>query len=291
VTPDEAIAGQRIIIRLEATTDPGARLHTPLIPDPSNGRMGDFDVLELSVATDTPHEDGSRSWSQHMVVDCLAAGSHDLTLPPITFDDDRATTPLTGRIDLDPISVLIRSSFKDETAQMQDIHGWIEIPGGPWWPWVLAIGVFVAAAGALGFLVASRTRPTGPPPTPAEIASAALQSLAASDFLRRGEVDTFYTTLSDIIRQYIEGRFALNAPRKTTAEFLADAENDTRLDEAQRTHLRTFLRVADLVKFAGHTPPQDQGVLALDEARRFIEGAETSLAATQGVDEGKIAPC
>ncbi|MCP4760051.1 MAG: hypothetical protein GY894_05140 [Planctomycetes bacterium] len=290
-TPDEALAGERITVRIEATTDPGSRLQTPMIPDPADGRIGEFDVLELSLTQDIAQEDGSRTWSQSLIVDCLAAGSYDLTLPPITFDDDRATTPRTGRIELDPIPIVIRSSHEDEFAQMHDIHGWIDIPGGPWWPWILAIGGFVAGVGALGIWAASRTRPTGPPPSPAEMARAALGRLASRGDLQKGNVDAFYTSLSDIIRQYIEGRFALNAPRKTTAEFLGDAERDARLNESQRSHLRTFLRVADLVKFAGHTPPTEQGSAALEEAARFIDGVEESFAADLETNAVEVAPC
>ena len=290
-TPDEAAAGERITVRIEAITEPESRIQTPMFPEPSDGRIGTFDVLERSQTKDIPQEDGSRLWSQHLVVDCLAAGSHDLAFPPITFEDDRATTPLTGRIELDPISITVRSSLPDENAQMHDIRGWIDIPGGPWWPWILAIGAAVAGVGAVGIWAASRTRPAGPPPSPAEIARAALDRLTRRGDLERGDVNAFYTSLSDIIRQYIEGRFALSAPRKTTAEFLGDAERDTRLSEPQREHLRAFLRVADLVKFAGHTPPSEQGALALEEASGFIDGAEASFAADSESEKVEVAPC
>src|SRR5258707_12752244 len=63
-----------------------------------------------------------------------------------------------------------------------------------------------------------------------EIALAALQRLRQDS----PTVEVFYTRLSDIVRQYIEDRFGLHAPERTTEEFLAEAslppDNMTLLD-------------------------------------------------------------
>ena len=98
--------------------------------------------------------------------------------------------------------------------------------------------------------------------SPLEIALAALQKLKAANL----PVEKFYTQLSDIVRQFIEGRYGLRAPERTTEEFLAEA----RLPEQYMVLLQTFLQEADLVKFARHRPGADDMARALSAAEKFV---------------------
>ena len=79
-------------------------------------------------------------------------------------------------------------------------------------------------------------------------------------------VEEFYTRLADIVRQFIEGRYGLRAPERTTEEFLAEAT----LPERQLALLRTFLVEADLVKFARHRPGPDDRARAFAAAENFV---------------------
>ena len=130
----------------------------------------------------------------------------------------------------------------------------------------------------------------GPPPPPAEIARAAIHALRGTSLLSQGDFDTFYTTLSDIVRRYIEGRYGLKAPRKTTGEFLMEAERDSRLRDDQKSQLQAFLRTADLVKFAGHEPPASHGTAALAMAQQFIDDTEAAMSELDQ-DTGEVATC
>lgn len=55
---------------------------------------------------------------------------------------------------------------------------------------------------------------------------------------------------STIIRRYIETRFELSAPRRSTEEFLVEAQQSPNLSPAQQASLHEFLRICDLLKFA-----------------------------------------
>ena len=55
---------------------------------------------------------------------------------------------------------------------------------------------------------------------------------------------------STIIRRYMETRFELSAPRRSTEEFLTEAQQSPNLSPAQQALLREFLRICDLLKFA-----------------------------------------
>ena len=79
-------------------------------------------------------------------------------------------------------------------------------------------------------------------------------ALAALDSLR-SEIDAldaraFAVRVSRILRVYIEGRFGLHAPKRSTEEFLAEAAASPRLTAEQQAWLAAFLVHCDRSKFA-----------------------------------------
>jgi len=146
---------------------------------------------------------------------------------------------------------------------IRDIKGFVPVSHG--WLWLALIG----SALLILFLVWWLKRrkpvvaiPVIPPLSPLEIALAALQKLKDANL----PVENFYTQLSDIVRQFIEGRYGLRAPERTTEEFLAEA----RLPEQYMALLQTFLQEADLVKFARHRPSVEDMARALAAAEKFV---------------------
>jgi hypothetical protein len=277
IDPAKADAGERIVVRIEVVTEAKTTLTTPLLTIPEDGTLGAFHVISSSDTNDVPLEQGGRRWYQQLLVDTFEAGEHDFPAITISFRDGAAEDPITGSIETEPLTITITSALASPDAKLEDIRGWIDIPSGPWWPWILAIGggIVILIIGGLWF--AMRDRHTGPPPTAAEIARGSLRSLREQDLLGSGNVDNFYTALSSIVRQYIEGRFGIRAPRNTTSEFLHAAESDQRLTDTQRTDLKSFLRIADLVKFAMHEPSVDQGTEAITSADHFVDDVESAF--------------
>ena len=87
----------------------------------------------------------------------------------------------------------------------------------------------------------------------------------------REQIGVFYVELSAIVRRYLEDRFELCAPELTTEEFLDSFQQAPLLSPAHQTLLREFLRQADLVKFAGLQPMEDDVQRSIDAAGRFLE--------------------
>src|ERR1043166_4566829 len=144
---------------------------------------------------------------------------------------------------------------------IRDIKGLVPVPHS-WW-WLLSIIVL----GAIAWWLWRRKKPTVatetvPPPTPLEVALAALEQLRAQSL----PVELFYTRLSDIVRHYIDGQFGLRAPERTTEEFLAEST----LPGASMALLSTFLQESDLVKFARLRPGRDDMERAFDAAEKFV---------------------
>ena len=289
VDPGKAQAGQQIRILLTARAEAGVALASPLLNTPQD--LGPFHILAQSDMREIPLDDGGRSWSQELLVDTFEPGQHDIPAFDVRFADTRTEPPTTVHISSEAINIQIASLHEDiSQASIKDIRGWIMLPGDAWWPWIVGAGVL----GGIGLWFASRGRTARlvpPPPTAAELARASLADLRVAGLLERGDSNGFYVRLSNIVRKYIEGRFGLHAPRKTTNEFLHHAGADAHLSETQQQQLGAFLQISDLVKFAKHAPPVDHGHLALQQAESFIDDTEEVNTLTEHRSDLEAAPC
>ena len=77
--------------------------------------------------------------------------------------------------------------------------------------------------------------------------------------------------VSDVIRVYLEERFNLHAPDRTTEEFLEELRQSSRLNEEHKALLENFLIKCDLVKFARQEPTEPELRDLLDSALRLID--------------------
>ena len=154
------------------------------------------------------------------------------------------------------------------TNDIHDIKGLVPVPHPLWWLWaLLALAVAVVA---IWFW---KRRKPAIEPKPIEVRLSAFDiAVAALQQLRHDAppVEVFYTRLSDIVRQFIEGQFGLRAPEQTTEEFLATA----RLPAQHMTLLGAFLQESDLVKFARLRPGKEDMERAFDAAEKFVREAK-----------------
>jgi len=95
--------------------------------------------------------------------------------------------------------------------------------------------------------------------------------LIADDLIAKSRVQEFYYRISDVVRGYIERRFAVSAAEMTTEEFLIAAATDHRFNKVHREELSRFLQACDLVKYARHVPHSGEADSLLAATRHFIE--------------------
>jgi len=155
------------------------------------------------------------------------------------------------------------------TNDIHDIKGLVPVPHNWWW---LAAVVALLALAAIAWWLWKRRKPATVT-MPAILPSAFELALAALQRLRQDSppVEQFYTRLSDIVRQYIEGQFGLRAPERTTEEFLAEATLPTQ----HMTLLSSFLQESDLVKFARLRPGTEDMDRAFTAAEKFVRESQS----------------
>jgi hypothetical protein len=119
------------------------------------------------------------------------------------------------------------------------------------------------------------TVPDGPPPHEAFLARlAALRS-------KRGHwiAYPFAIEVSEILRGYLEARYAFSVRFQTSREFLELAATNPCLNTAHRATLRDFLSRCDLLKFA-------QGVATEAELAALIDTTEQFISECAGLPPG-----
>jgi hypothetical protein len=155
------------------------------------------------------------------------------------------------------------------------------------WPWILIGLILLAVTGPLavkGYLVWRRRARRR---SAYEIARARLNRLLARPRPTAEQVDAFYVELSGIVRRYLEDRFELRAPELTTEEFLASVGESPDLSREHQALLREFLRQADLVKFAGVQPSNEDIERSIEAARRFLEETRENAPMIEEEEEKK----
>ena len=140
------------------------------------------------------------------------------------------------------------------------------------WPYVL-LGILIAGIVLAVILKITVLKPNPLKlPTPYEIA---LDQLREARALMEAERDkAFSSVVSDAIRQYIEKRFAINAPEQTTEEFLAAAAQHPLFKQQALDQLTQFLELCDQVKFAQQSFGPAQRQAQYTSAEQFLKQSE-----------------
>lgn len=209
-------------------------------------------------------------WQRVTMVLRAVRGPGELVLPPFVAKSrdgsNTATTPET--------KITVVTALEGQSATL-------EAPADPFPPptrllrWIgLAAAILVVVTGTAWFL-RRRRRPTGhadevavPPHVKALRALARLREAPRRS---RAEVDAFYVEVSNVLRNYLEERFGLRAPERTTEEFLRELERGDGLAREHRGELERFLLQCDLVKFAAFEPGESDHLVVHGVAVAFVE--------------------
>lgn len=176
----------------------------------------------------------------------------------------------------------------DAATQLQaaadDIRGIklpVEIPDYWMWVWIaLAVVAFIAIGVVVGLMLRKRKKlvPLAPPVPPHLRAK---QKLAEA-LMFISDANRFCTEVSNTLRWYLEERFQLRAPERTTEEFLVELQTSRHLTVDQKQSLGSFLESCDLVKFARHEPTEDNLRQLHDAALRLVDETQFDSVAAPG---------
>ena len=143
-----------------------------------------------------------------------------------------------------------------------------------WLIWLLA-GLAVAAAAVWAYftfhrhrvVVEERRKPVVPP---YELAVQRLNDLQQRHLPENGHEKEYYTRLVDILRDYLQGRFGINAMEMTSTQ-IVKALRDNPQTRMTADEIRAVLTVADFATFAKVRPLPDDNIRSFNRAISFVE--------------------
>jgi len=269
-TPDSTTVGTRVRYAVTVNAPKGIEI---VVAQPAE-RIGDMDIVDFGTEPPAATPDGRVVFRRWWSLVAWSPGHHLLPSPEVRFrppGGELATAP--G----DDVGITIESLLAKapEGADLRDVKAPEPIPID-WRPfyWIGGGVLALLLLGALAYhlFVRPKRAAPAPPPTPAHmVALAALDALRARKLVEQGAFKDFYSTLSDIVRRYLEDRFHVRAPEMTTEEFLLTTSRDGRLAAPHRRLLGEFLTESDMVKFARHVPTIADSARAFEAARRFVD--------------------
>jgi hypothetical protein len=115
------------------------------------------------------------------------------------------------------------------------------------------------------------------PKTPEEIALQQLDVLKQSDLLGQQRYKEFHTSISFILRTYINGRFKIKALERPTGDFLPKLKQHPLLKPSFFEEFKTVLDHADLIKYAKASPLDIGNKKALSFCFDLIESVQEKL--------------
>lgn len=101
------------------------------------------------------------------------------------------------------------------------------------------------------------------------IALRELESIRNQKLWQNGKDKQYYTAITDALREYIEGRYNVNAMEKTSAEIL-ESLKDKQIEQKTFEELNELFSSSDLVKFAKFSPSAAENEEAILIAVRFV---------------------
>ncbi len=159
-------------------------------------------------------------------------------------------------------------------------------------PWILGALLLVLVALAIWYFLKHRKPKVdengepikGPVVPPYTKAIGDLESLKQQKLWQAGKLKEYYSGLTDIAREYIEGQFGVNAVEMTTDEILEQVR-ELQFDEQLFGKLKGTMELADLVKFAKYAASSLESDNAMSDMTEFVNGSYAHYQAMKAKEE------
>ena len=254
----------------------GTRLILPEVPQEQDYTMmylSPWNLDTLKVAKQKNGLPGLLDIKGSIVISSFEEGVYDL--PQIVVGRISADG-VTDTLVFEPMRLEVKTMPVDTaTFVPHDIKGQIRYPVTfrevlPWILGALAVIAIVAAAVYLIIRYRRRSDPEYAHKDPAHVV--ALRKL--DKYRGRGmwapeKQKTFYSGVTDTLREYIAARYGISAMEMTTAEIF-DSMKSTDVPSTLQNDVRDLFERADFVKFAKFVASDEDNAAALPVAVRFV---------------------
>lgn len=263
--------GDQTRIRFEVNQEKGEKVQFPILSDTI---VKGIEIVERSKFDTLEQKDGRITVSTDILVTSFDSALY--YIPPFQFvaaDDTLETNPLSLKVytlEVDTIS-----------KQVFDIKP-VYKPPFNWAKFFIIILIVLSIAALAVFLFFYIKKIRGnkqveeelkmvPLEKASVIALRELERIRNEKIWQQGRIKEYYTDVTQVVRQYIEHRFCIQALEMTTDEILQEMRLQRLLEKEVEEKLKQTLLLADLVKFAKWTPAFDDNDRTLTTAFSFVE--------------------
>ena len=277
IEPDSLFIGDQFDFVIEVEKD---LVQTTLFPEFTPAKEGMIELVEV-MPIDTLERDGRRlKIAQRYRLAAFQEGLINMGKPGVLYADKNIVDTLyatdslvlkVGTFQIDSTS----QSIYDLKPQLTLKFKLAEIRGYIAWGLLIALLVALAIYGLHRYLEARGRHlkdlfKPAPPEPPHVVAIKALETLHHQKLWQNNKHKLYYSTLTDILRTYIAGRWEVGAMEMTSDEIIT-AMRQEELPEKARMDLTSVLMDADLVKFAKFTPEAEQNESDYTKVYYFVE--------------------
>lgn len=279
---NEIIIGQQVKLQLsiQYRVDNGKRILV-LWPEIADTIRKEVEIVSQSKIDTIVDKNDPFLFTQTQTLNITSFDSGYWAIPPFKF-----LAGDTNGVFTDPLLLQVSTMAVDTTQAIKDIKEPYEQTYN-WMDWIkdnmLIVWVILGALMVIliVFLIFKYTRKVKPimveveiPKIPAHIiAFEKLEKLKSENLWQEGKLKLYHSQLTDIIREYIENRFKIQAQEQTTDEILFGFRNIS-IDDDSKSKLKQVLILADLVKFAKEQPLPTENDMSLSNSYDFINGTK-----------------
>lgn len=267
------LIGDQVNLTLELEKPENLKMDFPVVA----GNLSEYiEVLKQSPIDTTHLENNSLKMVQRLLITSFDSGEHRIS--PFWFRlqlDDRIDSIASNELFLKVLTMEI-----DTTRGPTDIKMPYDAPLTlkEVTPWILGIILILAIIFFIFYYISRRKRnlpvfqlPQKPKEPAHVVALRSLDRIRDEKIWQKDKIKEYYSQVTDVLRQYIEERFGIQAMEFTTDETLAAFRRDKgMIGDKSLTNLGQVLSLADLVKFAKYLPLPDDHNLTLVNAYFFV---------------------
>lgn len=246
----------------------------PKLPD----SIGKIQVVKFKADTIADKGDLSiKTITRHYTITAFDSGIY--VIPSYVFKSS------VGDLQTDTLNLDVRTVAVDTTKTFYDIKQPLIVKYTFWdWlhdNWKLVLGIWlglIVIAAAVYYLLKRPKKEVVveevKPDIPLHIqALQKLEEIKNKQLWQHDQVKQYYIELSDVVREYLEKRYTIQALEQTSEEIFASLRN-MEIASEDRNLLRQLLVLADMVKFAKEKPAANENEKSMENAVTFIKDTQ-----------------
>jgi len=268
---DTLLIGDQITLKFKVNVAGGEKY---IFPAPQNPVMEGVEMIGAPVTDTIAKKDGVLELESRIVLTSFDSGSYTLpTFFAYKIKSDGTTDTLFfegGKLEFTTIQI-DTTSFKPFDVKGQMNYPYSITEALPWVGIVLLIAAVVLIVTKMVKNLRNKKTIFGKPIVidPPHITALREIEKIRNEKLWQKNQKEYYTRLTDVLREYIEKRFSIQALEQTSNEILNDLSKE-KIEPKIFGELTELLTLSDLVKFAKYSATEQECEASIPASVRFV---------------------